>query len=638
MARPNDAWFAVTSLEGGFDGTTPPHALPPNMCVAATNVDWDGATLARKRNGCEAVSTANMNSGGTPAWIYRHVPGGDDTAAEVWAWNTGSTSVFWRVAGGTTWASVSLPDTLTACRVCGVSFNGKLFIAYDSTVDRLHAWDGSSLRRVGLAAPSAAPSIAESAGAATDVRKYRAVALHLSGSDTIRRSEPSAASSSITLTAERATATFGGAPSEGETHWELQVASDDDSFATWYVVGQATTATTIVDNNANIVSLNPAAEAGLYQTPPSARFLLVDENRLLLAGSFESTSATFSSRVWFTPVLGASDLGDDERYTNTSTLKGWVDIDRGAGGAITGMGGPLYGSPYVFKRRGIYKLVRTGSDVTPYQVVVITRAVGALAHRTITLAEDEEGNPCLYFLSERGPYRLGVRGLQYLGKPIEYLTAILTASFGTSTTHFTLYYPGRHQVWWWFNTDGSTTANRMAVYDIKRRAWSGNTGSIISAAHADLIPTTLGASMTLSLKPGLGMLAAAIAANTIYRADVGTDDAGTAFQAFVTSRAYTLSEIGAATTIAGAFLRAAAASGVTIQLGLIPDFDTTRTRTFTVSIAAAGSESRVTAALTDAELADVRAVQFTLGDAAAVSNNWILDALSLRAKSAGEGL
>lgn len=614
-----------------MDGTTPPHALAQNQCVQATNVDWDGATLARKRNGVESVTTSNMTGLGAINWVFRHVPGGDETVAEVWAYNAGT--VLWRMAGGSTFASVTLSDTITSSAVCGVSYNGKLFLAYNSTADRLHVWDGSNERRVGLAAPSSAPTIVQSAGAATDIRRYRAVALHISGSDTIRRGEPSAASSNEDLAAQRATATFAGAPSEGETHWELQVSSDDDSFATWWVVGQDVVANTIVDNNASITTLDPAPEEGLYRTLPSGRFLLVDENRLLVSGSFESTNATLNSRVWFTPVLGSSDIGDDERYINTSTIKGWVDIDRGSGGPITGKGGPLYGHVYVFKRSAIYKLVRTGNDVTPYQVVVISRAIGCLAHRTIRMGEDEGGNPCLYFLSARGPYRIGINGLEYLGRAVEHVITTLTAAPTELATNFTLYYPQRHQVWWWLATGGTDGNNKLIVYDIKRRAWSEFTGRISACHHGDLIPTSLGATMARTLKPGLGYQASAV---TLYRADVGTADDGNAFQAFVTSRAYTLGEIGMYVGIQKAFLRAKAAAGVTIRLSLVPDFGATATRTSDVSIAAAGSETRVTKTFSDARTARSLALQFTLGDSAAVSNNWTLDALNLIGKQEGE--
>jgi len=628
--RRNAGGFAIGSLEGGMDGTTPPHALPEQQCVQATNVDWDGATLARKRNGCESVSTSNINTASSSlAWLYRHVPGGDDTAAEVWAWSASGT-VLWRCAAGATFASIALADTLSAAAVCGASYNGKLFVAYDSNQDRLHVWDGSSVRRVGLAAPSAAPTSSTSGGAATDTRKYRSVVLHISGSDTIRRSEPSTASGTVTLATQRSTETFAGAPGEGETHWELQAASDDDNYATWWVVGQATTATTIVDNNASLTTLEPAPEEGLYKTLPSGRYLLIDENRMLVAGSFESTSATLTSRVYFTPVLGSSDIGDDERYINTSDLKGWVDLDRGFGGPITGMG-LVFGTVFVFKRKAIYRLTRTFDPTTPYAVKVETRALGCLAHRTIRVGEDEGGNPCLYFLSERGPYRLGVNGLEYLGKAIEHITKTLTESPVEHASNWTCYYPERHQVWWWWATAAGTTSNALLVYDVKRRAWSQFTGMIVSAAHGDLLPTTFGATMARTLKPGLGMLFSALGvANLLYRADVGTDDAGTAFQAFVTSRVYTLSDtIGAMTGVSTAFVRAAAAAGVTIQLTLTRDFGV-ESRTSTASIAATASETRVTREFDAARLTGAQATQFTLGDASAVSNNWKLDALALR--------
>jgi hypothetical protein len=39
-----------------------------------------------------------------------------------------------------------------------VSVHGKLFFAYKSDQDRLHVWDGTSMRRVGLKKTTTAPT------------------------------------------------------------------------------------------------------------------------------------------------------------------------------------------------------------------------------------------------------------------------------------------------------------------------------------------------------------------------------------------------------------------------------------------------------------------------------------------------
>ena len=69
-----------------------------------------------------------------------------------------------------------------------------------------------------------------------------------------------------------------------------------------------------------------------------------DTNRILLAGAWETTGTADQTepkqnRVWYTPVLGSTDEGDDERIPNTVDQQNWVDV--GNEGPITGLGGPL---------------------------------------------------------------------------------------------------------------------------------------------------------------------------------------------------------------------------------------------------------------------------------------------------------
>jgi hypothetical protein len=146
----------------------------------------------------------------------------------------------------------------------------------------------------------------------------------------------------------------------------------------------------------------------------------VDENRLLIAGAFET--ARYASRVGWSSILGTAAasygegvvVSDDERFPTDN----YLDLDSDEGGEITGME-MLNGSVYVFKRYAIYKLVRTGNVDAPYKPVTVSKVVGALSRKSIVPGEDEAGSPCLYFLGERGPYRLGASGVQYLGADIE---------------------------------------------------------------------------------------------------------------------------------------------------------------------------------------------------------------------------
>jgi hypothetical protein len=84
-------------------------------------------------------------------------------------------------------------------------------------------------------------------------------------------------------------------------------------------------------------------------------------------------------------------------------------------------------------------------------------------------------------------------------------------------------------------------------------------------------------------------------------------------------------------TVKGAYILAEAAAGVTLSLGLIPDYDAdaSAVRTFTVSLAASGTETRVIREIDGAETAEVRALQVSIGDAAAVASQWSVDAVQL---------
>ena len=154
---------------------------------------------------------------------------------------------------------------------------------------------------------------------------------------------------------------------------------------------------------------------------PSAKYLLVDEARLLLAGWWPTAPVgtnSYESRVWWTPILyDPSQVANDEHLN--LFLNPYIDFDPGDGGEILGLGGPLFDCPYVFKFNRIYKMVRTGLPDAPYRPVTITKSCGCIHQRTIVRGEDENGAEALYFLSKRGPYRIGAQGLQYLGRDIE---------------------------------------------------------------------------------------------------------------------------------------------------------------------------------------------------------------------------
>jgi len=158
----------------------------------------------------------------------------------------------------------------------GASFDGKLFLCYDSAQNRLHCWDpgDTKVRRVGLATPDP-PTVATQGGSGLSfTRHYRIRTVDIDGSDTKRRSEAST-SVSITITDDAGvTVTRPTLPTnEDETHWEAEYA--DASTGPWYRASQIATGTsTYSDTASSISTTNLSPTTGINLPPPSARYIL----------------------------------------------------------------------------------------------------------------------------------------------------------------------------------------------------------------------------------------------------------------------------------------------------------------------------------------------------------------------------
>ena len=184
----------------------------------------------------------------------------------------------------------------------------------------------------------------------------------------------------------------------------MEASTDNANF---YAIAQAATAVAIATTTytdtidpATYSTYTLSEQTGQFVVPTSWKYVITDGNRLLGAGAWETGGK--NSRVWFTPVLGSTDHADDERIPNTTTQKNWVDLNENDGGFITGLGGPIDGAVWAFKYRQIWKLVPTSDVSTPYLAKKRTTGIGCIEHRTIALAEDETGQPALYFMSHKG--------------------------------------------------------------------------------------------------------------------------------------------------------------------------------------------------------------------------------------------
>ena len=648
MPTSNLRRVVIGDLRGGRNGADPPDSLPDNQAVEMLNVDNYTGLLGNKRNGASAVT----ESGGTAfssgiQSLFRFVPGADETLAELWAIDGAATPIVKRMASGSTFADVTLTHAIQTSphRVHAVTFNGKLYLAYDSSVDRLHVYDPSlsspRVRVVGFTTPNP-PTVANNATGGTyaaTLRYYRVRMLEVASSVVIRMSEPST-SVSFTPDGSHTAAVVTqpvSLPGEQETHWRVEVSLDNVNFFKLSDVAIATTTYSDSAATSTYSSNSVSAATGEYTNWTSVRYLLTDGNRLLGAGAWETPGK--NSRVWFSPVLGTTDEGDDERVPNTTTHQNWVDLNENDGGFITGLGGPVYGVPFAFKYRQIWKLNPTGDDTVPYIPRKISDVYGSINHEAIVHGRDHMGNPALYFLSPDGPCRIviyqGAATVQYLGRDVEDIWATVNLAATTVVSHG-VYHASRKQVWFWVATGSSNDPDTKLCFDVAlgmfvegdrvRGGWYKHTGNSAAARCSVMMSNTLGATMSRDLKPYIGRASG----TAIWKLDDASalDDAGTSFQAYIKTKPLRLAQLGQNVGIGQSVMVAKTGDGITITQTLDRDYGL-ETRTSTALLTPEASETRVIRKFQASELAQAGAVQVQLGDGAAQTGAWSIDLLEI---------
>jgi hypothetical protein len=321
--------FLITSLRGGLCEDDPT-SIADDQCTEATNVEWFYSQLGERRPG--AVATVNgwvtrSRDCDQIAWLHRHLPTSDPEDEQIWVLglNTFPSAPVLCYKDQAGWNTITMGDALTPDGVSeysvrGLSLHGKLFIAYNSGVDRLHVFiqGESALRKTGLDAPAAAPTGADGGGAGslTGTRYYRVRFTEQASGVTVRRSEPSAV---LTKTPDGAhvnlTITKPATISEGETHWELEASTDNANFyrIATTVVGTTTATDTVAYSTGYAANglYELSEDIGDYALIPSVKYLTADRDKLIGAGSWEDED--FDSRVLWTPVPSDPGVGDDER-------------------------------------------------------------------------------------------------------------------------------------------------------------------------------------------------------------------------------------------------------------------------------------------------------------------------------------
>jgi hypothetical protein len=422
---------------------------------------------------------------------------------------------------------------------------------------------------------------------------------------------------------------------EGETHWVVYGSADGTVY---YELAEVAIGTTTYDDNETVADYdtNEASESEGASTPfPSVKYLLSTGERLMGFGVWETTAGDSvlpkNGRVYFTPVLDTTDADDDERLSNTTAFQGWIDVGRNSGGEDRAIAGPLDGNVFVFQSKGVYMLVPTGEANNPFRRVVLTMEVGAVSPDSTFMGEDEQGRPCLYFCDPiRGPYRYGREGLQWLGYDIQDLWATVNLAASVRTA-MGVYDPELRAAIFGIATGAANSCSEYVVFFVRegqsttegvRGGWVRWAENAASSSNAmALLPETIGATMSRTLKPYIGDSATLRRWND----DSATQDGTTSYQAYVTSKTFDIGGLQQRVRLNRAYLQAAAANAVTITQTLIRNFGDETARTATALLTAAGSETRVIKTLEATALADAQNVQVKLGDSAAANVAWTLD-------------
>lgn len=637
----------IQNLRGGLNDFDNPNALGEDQCTVVENIDFTRSTLGGRRLGTDVIDMTSSTLSGAIVFLFRHHlvpnpgtnPAGD---AELWAVSTTNFTTFVinrkTFAGG--WQAVTPTDNITVWNtIRGLTFHGKLFLAYASATDRLHVWDGTSLRRTGLLI-AGAPTVANTgAGSYPAVlRFYRVRFTRQVSGVTVSRGEPGASASftpSGTGTAARVTKP--ASISEGETHWELEASTDDVLF---YRIATTVVGTTTFDDT-NLVATYPnfplSEDVGDYTNIPAGKYLAADEDRLIIAGSWQFPA--LQARVTWTPVFGDPGSANDERIPIDTN--NYLDLDAQEGGEISDMtSSPLNGYLYVFKRKAIYKLIRTGSRIQAYDAINVTKSLGALGGSVIE-GQDEYGSPCVYFIDpERGPHRIGSRGIEACGYDIQGSVKLFSSNTLEAYRIIGLWNPNTRQAMWWVALEPATETSHVLVATTRefqmtqqgaRRGWAHYTSDYASnTLSACLFTEDIDAGIGYGLKvvPFIGKGAGA----AIHRTGTTNQDNGVNFKARLITKPFTLGGLLTKFGVMAANLMAKAQAGVTVFVKMTRNYGE-ETKSFSTLLTAVGSETRVIRPLSEVNIANTSTLQVEIGDDVAANVDWELDAIALKLRS-----
>jgi hypothetical protein len=642
--------ISIVSLRGGQNDTSPPNELADDMCQLAQNVEFFASDLGERRAGCDPISITgsglDQGAGTVIVHLSQWFPTNDPTLPEFWAVSAvpnvsivfarRDTSGVWHTVVPVEAAAVTEPDIY---QINTQALDGLLFVSYHTSVggqatDRMHVWDGTTLRPTGLSQPGM-PTVANTAVAGTysGTRYFREREVVQTAGVVTLRSEPSLSNQFTPDGAhDGAIITKSATQNSNATHWEVEASEDNALFYRIATVAIGTSTYTDHTAFATGYSSNPLSEAiGAYLTQRAMKYLAADGDRLLMGSHWFDPTA--KSTVSWSPVLNDPGVGNTERQPIVTTgglaITTSLNLDNYSGGPLTGISSGVNGVWYAFKWDHIYQLTRTGDVTAAYQPITLSTARGAIPG-SIFSGMDENGSPCLYLLDPMmGPSRLGGGGLQVI--------VGLRGTWNRINLHALkvkacgAYYPFKQQAWWMIPVDGADRPNlglKLQVSELRSlggstgsfggsavsRGWSTVTGRITNAycmsVFTEFIPFPLNGVFSLSQRPFIGLTTP----DFIQRCDVDSTDAGVAYSAIIiTGPRFVSSLLQRWGGMTGTLL-ATALAGQTIFVRFIRDFGVETSAAVSASLAPVGSESLVIKDFDNLVMSGNRALQVQFSD------------------------
>lgn len=625
----------ITDLRGGVNDSDSPLLLKSNEMTDARNIDFRAGALGAKRRGSLGIDTEGSIFDSPVIAVFRHTPTNVMGNDELWAID--ENGHLDRRVGGTWQGGVPRSNNLVTVSAGNydanaASLHGKLFIAAKGTHNRLLVWDGTVLRWAGLN-QAILGSVANipAVGTFSGTRYYRIRFTQQVSGATTRRSEPSPTATFVpsgTSTGARLTrylfVTDPTDPScEGQTHWEVEASLDNILF---YRIATVPIATATYDDttpfSTGYASGVLSEAVGEYLAPGSARHVTVDEDRLLLAGSYFVPGE--DATVWWTPVAADDGVGNDERLPQ-ATLQ-YIRFDGLSGGNLTALVAGVNGAVYPFKRSRIYKMVRTGILASAYDPVTESWSRGATM-RGATAGLDEHGLPCVYFLDDaKGLCRIGSRGVEDLARNVE--TTWKRRNKMATIQPRIVHYPELDHVWYSVALDGADVPTLLFVYETQYGASLYYNGLPATARAFTLFPRE-----DLTLHPVFGTAVSPLeggGTSYLHFGDVGETDNGVVYRAFLTTRPWALGAVYQKFGVMSAVL-VATASRATVLVQLVRNLGV-ETLERSVSLSAENGEPYVVRPLDSLSLSGLNLLQFGLGDEFASAQAWSLEQLAWRSR------